>query len=140
MQPNGIYGFKGEYAWLSNMAPCKIMYDGTMYSSVEHAYQASKTLDLSERERIRACPSPYDAKKLGRQLLRVRPSWDQVKLGIMRGLLLQKFHSEPYMSKLKATKGYIEETNYWRDTFWGVYKGEGKNNLGVLIMGIRDGL
>lgn len=140
-QANGIYGFNGTYSWLSNMALVNILYEGARYSSVEHAYQAAKTLDLSERERIRACPNPFDAKKLGRKLLRVRPHWDSVKLGIMRALLLQKFKQQPFEGLLAATRGkYIEETNYWRDTYWGVYKGEGKNNLGNLIMGIRDGL
>ena len=30
------------------------------------------------------------------------------------------------------------EGNWWNDTFWGVYKGKGENNLGKLLMEIRQ--
>lgn len=37
---------------------------------------------------------------------------------------------------------YIQEGNYWGDTFWGVdlKKREGENNLGKLVMEIREKL
>lgn len=137
---SSIHGFKGEYAFLSNMTPCRVLYDGASYNSVEHAYQAAKTLDPAKRLEIHACVSPYDAKKLGRKLLRIRPDWEDVKESVMYTLLTQKFSQEPYKVLLDGTKGrYIEETNNWRDTYWGVCNGVGSNVLGKLIMGIRDG-
>ena len=33
---------------------------------------------------------------------------------------------------------YLEETNWWNDTFWGVCNRKGKNILGHLLMKIRD--
>lgn len=41
---------------------------------------------------------------------------------------------------LNTGDAYIEETNKWGDTFWGVSKGIGENNLGKILMGIRDQL
>ncbi len=32
------------------------------------------------------------------------------------------------------------EGNTWRDTFWGIYEGKGENNLGKLLMKIREEL
>ena len=33
---------------------------------------------------------------------------------------------------------FIEETNWWKDQFWGVYNGVGENNLGKILMRIRE--
>jgi predicted NAD-dependent protein-ADP-ribosyltransferase YbiA (DUF1768 family) len=41
---------------------------------------------------------------------------------------------------MKTFDGHIEEGNWWNDTFWGVCRGKGHNNLGKLIMQIRGEL
>lgn len=59
----------------------------------------------------------------------------------MYKLLRAKFVQEPMRSKLLETgEAYLEETNYWKDTFWGVYNGTGENRLGRLLMLVRDEL
>lgn len=63
----------------------------------------------------------------------------------MRKCLQMKFNQEPFRSMLLATgTQYIQEGNYWHDTFWGVDitvdPPEGKNVLGTLIMEIRANL
>ena len=61
----------------------------------------------------------------------------------MYGLIKQKFNKEPFRSKLIETGiQYIQEGNYWNDTFWGVNlkTGEGQNILGKMIMTLRDEL
>jgi ribA/ribD-fused uncharacterized protein len=137
-----ILGFKTpENAWLSNMALVTIEYDGLLYASVEHAYQAAKTMNPKLREVIRREPNPYKAKELGRHLLELNPRWDNIKLEVMEFLIRQKFAQEPFRSKLIATRDcYIEETNYWGDRFWGKCDGTGKNHLGRLIMATRNTL
>lgn len=40
---------KGEYDFLSNFYKCNVEHEGVIYSSVEDAFQAAKTLDLIER-------------------------------------------------------------------------------------------
>jgi len=44
-------------------------------------------------------------------------------------------------AKLIATAPkHLEEQNDWNDRFWGTVGGFGKNNLGKLLMGVRDRL
>lgn len=133
-----IREFNGEHRWLSNFAPCKIMLDGEEYDSVENAYQASKTLNHSERMKFKNI-TPGQAKRLGRKIT-IRDDWSKVKLSIMYSLLIQKYANPPYKNMLIET-GYmrIEEGNLWNDTFWGVCleTGKGQNNLGKMIMEIR---
>ena len=134
-----IREFQGDYRWLSNFAPCKIFYEGLVYGSVENAYQAAKTLDETERLRLSLMTSG-EAKRYSRTLT-VRSDWDDIKLIIMRDLSCIKYSKEPYLSKLVSTgDSYIQEGNRWGDKFWGVClkTGEGENNLGLLLMDIRD--
>lgn len=134
-----IDSFRGEYRWLSNFWPCDIEFDGVIYPSVEHAYVASKTTDKSIREKVLACKTAGDAKRLGRSFT-LRDDWDEVKLKFMENFVYQKFTKNRDLSaKLVATKGsVIEEGNTWGDTFWGVCGGKGKNHLGKILMDIRD--
>jgi ribA/ribD-fused uncharacterized protein len=134
-----IEQFQGEYRFLSNFWPAQVTLDGKFYPSVEHAYQAAKTLDPAERSML-AAGSAGDAKQFGKTV-RLRPDWGEVRLGIMEGLIRQKFFREPLRSKLLATLELeLIEGNYWHDTFWGVCRGVGHNHLGKIIMKIRKEL
>ena len=55
--PLAIDRFTGRYGWLSNYGPGETDYDGLTYPTVEHAFNAAKTLDPVERERVRAAPT-----------------------------------------------------------------------------------
>lgn len=136
----GIYGFTDQYSFLSNFEPCKVVYEGVMYPTVEHAYQAAKTLDPTERDLIRRCVFPGQAKRFGKKIT-VRDDWEKIKVDVMYRLLIQKFSREPFYDKLLATDDlYIEETNTWGDEFWGVCGGKGQNVLGNILMEIRQWL
>ena len=140
-----ILGFFGEYRWLSNFAPVDVELDWVVYPTVEHAYQAAKTTDLEYRANFlkATVTDARNAKRLCPKGTRVRTDWNHVKEQVMLDLLLQKFSKEPYLSKLLDTENcYIEETNPWKDTFWGVcvHSGKGENRLGKLIMQIRKDL
>ena len=111
-----------------------------MYPSVEHAFQAAKTLDPLARELIRTAPTPKEAKRLGRAV-DLRLDWEDVKVDVMRGLLVWKFLQEPYRSLLLSTGDEeLVEGNFWRDQFWGKCDGVGENRLGRLLMEVRTGL
>jgi len=134
-----ISKFDGPFRWLSNFHPAPVVYEGMLFPSVENAYQAAKTTDWEERERIRKMRAS-DAKRAGRRVI-LREDWDQIKLHVMAVLLAQKFAVEPFRSALLATRGEeLIEGNYWHDTYWGVCKGVGENHLGKLIMQIRSKL
>jgi ribA/ribD-fused uncharacterized protein len=136
---NVIKEFQGEYRWLSNFTLCNVEYEGVIYPSVENAYQAAKTLDLSERTQFIGLSSS-DAKKQSK-LLNIRKDWDNVRVSIMYQLLVQKFNQKPYKELLIGTGDkYIIEGNRWNDTFWGVCLKHhvGYNQLGLMIMAIRS--
>ena len=114
------------------------MLDDVRYVSVEHAYQAAKSLDPEVRKLFIQDIKAGDAKKLGQQI-ELRPDWEQVKYNIMLDLVRQKFNTdEDLKAQLLATgEAYLEETNHWGDVVWGVCKGVGKNWLGKILMTVR---
>jgi ribA/ribD-fused uncharacterized protein len=138
-----IWKFDKQYKWLSNFAPCTIVLSGITYPSVEHAYMSAKSNDVRwylkcTDERIK----PGAIKKMSRGILLVS-NWDAIKVDVMRACLYQKFNQEPYKSLLIETgDAYIQEGNFWGDTFWGVDLNSklGENRLGKMIMEIRDEL
>jgi ribA/ribD-fused uncharacterized protein len=135
---NDIKEFLGPHRWLSNFWPAPVVMDGDAYPTVEHAYQAAKTLDPGERKGIRDTASPGAAKRLGGFVTK-RDDWDTIKLEVMRRLLLQKFAIPELRQKLLDTgDARIIEGNTWGDTFWGVCRGNGTNHLGRLIEDIRE--
>lgn len=136
-----ILEFQGEYRWLSNFAPSEVQFEGMWFDTVEHAYQAAKTVNSMERKLIQDCTTPGKAKRQG-QNVTLRDDWtEETRLSIMRNLLEQKFTKSPYKEKLIATgTEKIVEGNLWGDIYWGMCKGIGKNHLGNMIMEIREGL
>lgn len=133
--------FEGPYRFLSNFHPCGVRLDGIVYPSVEHAYQAAKTNDATERERIRRAPRAGDAKAFGNKLVKV-DDWEVRRQATMRMLLRQKFAYGSKLASQLLDTGVDElvEGNWWNDTFWGVCRGKGENRLGYLLMGIRSDL
>ena len=60
----------------------------------------------------------------------------------MGNLLRQKFRvgTELGYKLINTGKVKLIEGNNWRDDYWGVYNGKGKNVLGKLLMEIRNDL
>ena len=58
----------------------------------------------------------------------------------MYDVLISKFTLTPELKEklLQTGSKYLEETNYWNDTYWGVCDGKGKKTLGELLMKIRN--
>ena len=133
-----IDSFTGENDFLSNFSPVVIQYEDFIYSSLEHAYQAAKTIIITERELIHEAPTPGKAKRLGKTVT-LRSNWEKIKLEVMEKLLRQKFQIPLLERKLTMTYPCeLIEGNNWNDTYWGVCKGTGKNHLGKLLMKIRE--
>jgi len=133
-----IDAFEGKFRFLSNFSPSIVCFEDMEFPSVEHAYQAAKTLDMELRKKIRDAKTPNEAKKLGRRV-KLRPDWENIKLGIMRELVHQKF-SIPELRQLLLDTGDAEliEGNWWGDIFYGVCRGNGLNHLGRILMEIRE--
>lgn len=137
--------FDGEFAWLSNFYESPIAdEEGVVYPTIEHYFQAMKTLDSSERFNIAIQPTPGKAKRCGRKVS-LRPDWEEVKEEIMFIALRKKFSNPILKAKLLATGNeYLEEGTTWHDNEWGVCRCEkcqdilGKNKLGKLLMKLRE--
>lgn len=130
--------FTGEYRFLSNFfyPTAMVEMDGLMYPSVEHAYQAAKTLNEALRLRF-TNGTAAEAKKMGRTLPK-RPEFEALKVEIMYSLLVKKFEGTDLEARLLATgDAELVEGNSWGDTFWGVCNGVGQNMLGRLLMQVR---
>jgi ribA/ribD-fused uncharacterized protein len=129
--------FDGEYRWLSNFWIVKIVFGERIYPSVENAYQAAKYPEYM-RDRFIDC-TPAAAKRLGAQSKLPRDVWNARKVPIMHGLLLKKFRLGGELALWLENTGDAEiiEGNTWNDTFWGVCKGVGENQLGKLLMEVR---
>lgn len=138
-----INGFQGEYRWLSNFWPCTIVYQGNVFSTLEHAYQSAKVEELLLKEKIKNCATPSEAKDFfQKNNIVVADNWtEQKKLSVMKELLWLKFGGrEPFLTQalLLTEDAEIIEDNTWEDRFWGVCNGIGDNHLGKLIMQIRE--
>lgn len=134
-----IDNFKVEpYTFLSNMYPSIVVYNNNKYPTVEHAYQAAKTLDTKEQYKIWLCNNPYEAKKIGKTLT-LRDDWCDVRIEIMKDLIHQKFSDKILKEKLLNTGDQeLIEGNYWGDYFWGKVNGKGLNWLGKILMEERS--
>lgn len=134
-----IISFTGPNFFLSNFYPCEVAFEGKIYKSSEHAYMAAKTTDENIRSYIASQPNPGAAKKIGRSI-QLRENWDNIRIQYMRIILESKFGDYELRERLNATKGCeLIEGNTWGDKFWGECPlGVGQNNLGKLLMSIRD--
>ena len=136
-----INSFKNEYRFLSNFAFALVEFDGCLYPTVEHAYQAAKTENMEDRRVMCGLHTPGDAKRFGK-FLKIRDDWESVKLGIMEELVRCKFFNDSRLAQMLLLTGDAEliEGNYWGDVFWGVCRGRGNNHLGRILMKVRKEL
>ncbi|MDY0315457.1 MAG: NADAR family protein [Bacteroidales bacterium] len=146
-----INQFRGYYRFLSNFWPCDIDFAINKnklitFPSVEHFYQAMKSKRTEDWIRICNLPKAGDAKREG-QKIKLRDDWEEVKLEIMEiGLKIKFSHSNLKLLRMLLETGDLKiiEGNYWHDNFWGdcfcskCENIKGKNNLGKLLMRIRD--
>ena len=133
-----ISRFKGEYEFLHNYFPHSIQYEGIIYPTNEHAFQAAKTLNVKTRKLIAACETPGKAKEMGNNIP-LRHDWEFIKSDVMEHLCRLKFADPILKDRLLSTSGcYLIEGNHWGDTCWGMVNGKGENRLGKILMSLRD--
>lgn len=142
-----ITEFDGKYAFLSNFFYAPFVYDGIIYPTNEHFFQAMKTLDQEKRKQIAEAKTPGAAKRMGRQV-QLREDWEEVKYTAMRVGVERKFDAHPGLAeKLIATgDAILIEGNSWHDNTWGscfcpkCAAIAGKNWLGEILMERRKEL
>lgn len=126
-----------------------ILVNGNIIRTVEALYQSMKFSNTPEIQReIIMQKSPMAVKYKARKYSKlIRSDWDAIKLSVMewclRIKLLQNFDSFSELLLLTGSKHIVElSTN---DTYWGAYLKDneyliGENNLGKLLMKLRDEL
>lgn len=155
-----INEFRGPYRWLSNFwtSPFTLnavgcvpeIYPGLTgrftFSSVEQAYVAAKTDNPLVQLQVMRLKTPGEMKRFGKTIS-LRSNWEQIKLPVMSLLVAQKFiQNQDLAKKLVETGDHVLiEGNTWHDRFWGKcfcpnHVGEGKNELGKILMNVRKGL
>lgn len=159
MEKNRIIKFNSyskDFNWLSNfyqkenMLKISIFNKVIKFHSVESAFQSLKLFHLNEIKtehellilfRKFSTLSNGLAKKEGNSLNLNRVSWGKDNISYMEELIFRKFQNEDLKNKLISTKGYeLVEFNTGSE-FWGVNLNmQGHNNLGKIIMRLRDAL
>ena len=145
---NVISGFTGEYEFLSNFYPSKIVFErmNFVFPTAENVFQACKykamrgdTYSLHDYvAQFESC-SPSKAKYYGRSVSLDVPRWNKIKNDVMREVVFQKFlQNVDLKDKLLGTgSALLVETNDWNDTYWGRCNGRGYNILGAILMEVR---
>lgn len=131
------------YAYLSNFHPAPFTYNGRLWPTVEHAFQAAKFPDNPDlQEKIRLTPTPAGAKIKGRRGAPLRPDWEDVKVPLMLELLRAKFAAHPPLAAALAATATAQLREVSRsDSFWGCGpNGCGKNQMGNLLHQVRNTL
>ena len=138
---NEISSFSGYYSFLSNFCQSKIEDGDFVFDTVEHAYQAAKAITEEDFNFVRNSKTPAEAKNRGR-LIECRSDWDEVKDEVMLYYVRLKFQQNLDLKQKLLDTGYkkLIEGNTWGDSYWGVFKGKGKNQLGLTLMKVREKL
>lgn len=131
--------FKDKYFFLSTfyISPITLMIDNKecKFTNAEAAYQAQKVPEIADKfSQVKG----LEAKRMEDRLKITRDNWEDYHLYAMANALQSKFSNKILYAQLKAINDPIIHDNYWGDTYWGVYKGSGKNLLGKLLTFIRD--
>lgn len=132
--------FDGKNRFLSNFYGAEVEYEGITYKNSEAAFQAAKCADESMRVKF-ADLNPSEAKSKGRRI-DLRHDWEDVKFDVMYAIVKAKFTQNKELSRKLVETGdaYLEEGNTWGDKTWGTVNGEGQNNLGKILMRVREEL
>jgi ribA/ribD-fused uncharacterized protein len=135
------------YGILSNLYRREIEFEGRIYPTSEHAYQAGKAIKPAVREWIQAAPSPSLAAMAAHGLYTwdVVPDWATIKFDRMRAVLRAKFTQHPDLAEVLISTGakrLVEAgtVNNAVNRLWGEVNGKGENMLGVMLMEVRDQL
>lgn len=138
--------FRGPLAALSNFHahPFHVPMFDRVVDTAEHAFNAAKTTNRDQVDRVLAARTPGEAKRLGRRVP-LRPGWDTgVRVSAMRHILTAKF-ADPQLRQVLVGTGdlHLVENNDWHDDFWGSCQcprhaaTPGVNMLGELLMELR---
>jgi ribA/ribD-fused uncharacterized protein len=128
----------------SNLYKRPVEFEGAIYPTSEHAYQAGKALKPAVRQWILSAPTPALAAMAahGLYVWDVMPDWAQIKFDRMRAVLRAKFDQHTDLRQLLLSTGVARlveagTVNNAVNRLWGEVNGKGENMLGVMLMELR---
>ncbi|GJE86572.1 NADAR family protein [Phanerochaete sordida] len=133
------------YYEFTNFAPYPVEFQGKIYPTSEHLFQASKFLDADPQlsETIRTAPSAraaFDEASRSRRLQRA--DWFKVNISVMDKILEAKFSQHSKLRDMLLGTGdreIIEASPI--DAFWGYGEDrQGRNELGKALVRLREQL
>jgi len=135
------------YGAFSNLYRREFMFEGEVYPTAEHAYQAGKARKPEVREWLMNAPSPALLAMAAHGLYYwdIVPGWSKTKFDRMKRILLAKFSTFDDLRELLLSTGkrrLVETatTDSPVNRLWGEVNGQGQNMLGVLLMEVREEL
>lgn len=138
-----IYFYPKEYYIFDNFSSFQVEWHDFLWPTSEHAFQAAQFMEIAEEvvELIKNARSAHDAQKIAHDHSNERlPSWDKIKLEVMKDILRHKIDQNPYVLKKLLQSGerlIIEDS--WRDSEWGWGENkDGENKLGGIWMELRE--
>ncbi|WP_375455980.1 NADAR family protein [uncultured Methylobacterium sp.] len=135
-----------ERPWgaFSNLFRREIEFEGELFPTSEHAYQAGKARKPEVRAWLMSAPSPALLAMAAHGLYTwdVTPGWSRFKFDRMRGVLRAKFKQHDDLRHLLLSTGnarLVEAATVDNpvNRLWGEVNGVGKNMLGELLMELR---
>ena len=130
--PHQVFFYEQEFYMFSNFSAFRLKWQGVNFDTSEHAYHFQKFDYLAEddvtrrelvhiRFNIRNAISAHEAFKFAERNKNLRrPDWDEVKTGMMIGILRAKVQQHEYVRRKLLETGdreLIEDS--WRDSYWG---------------------
>lgn len=139
-----IDNFTGYFEFLHNNYLTPVLFDGMLFPSATHAFQASRSSDERTRKAILNAESLLVVLKIAKRIEEPE-NWKLRRLKIMEHIVRDKFRrSRELQEKLKATGNrdivmtYDDENE--ANQYWGVVNNKGQNQLGRIMMRIRSDL
>ncbi len=132
------------YGAFSNLHRRPVLFEGTVFPTAEHAYQAGKARKVEVRQWILSAPSPSLVAMAAHGLYTwdIVPNWSKIKFDRMREVLRAKFSQHDDLRALLLSTGESRLVESCRtdspvNRTWGEVNGIGLNMLGILLMEIR---
>jgi ribA/ribD-fused uncharacterized protein len=135
------------YGAFSNLYRRPVEFEGELFPTAEHAYQAGKARKPEVRRWLMAAPTPalLAMAAHGLYVWDIAPNWSKIKFERMKGVLRAKFSQHEDLRELLLSTGsarLVESAtvNNAVNRLWGEVNGVGQNKLGQLLMEVRDEL
>lgn len=128
----------------SNLFKRDVLFEGEVFPTAEHAYQAGKARKPQVRKWLLSAPSPslLAMAAHGLYVWDIAPDWSRIKFDRMKKILRAKFSQHEDLLKLLLSTGnarLVESATVDNavNRLWGEVNGKGQNKLGELLMEVR---